>query len=238
MSQCPVGTFPYTIRPGDTLWQLAKQHNTTVNAIIVNNPGVDPNKLHIGQVICINPGPGISKAEVDLKSDMRMLWEEHVAWTRMTIISIAANLPDQELVINRLLRNATDFEAAFKLFYGEEKASEFGKLMREHLVIAVELVKAAKAGNSKSAADAEKRWYTNADEIAAFLSSVNPNWSKEEWMTMLHQHLALTKSEAVTILTRDYATSIALYDKIERQALTMADVLTEGIVKQFPNRFV
>lgn len=237
MSSCPVGTLPYTIKPGDTLWLLAQRYNTTADAIAAANPGINPDKLIVGQVICIGPGRGISKAELDLSNDMRKLWEEHVAWTRMTIISIASDLPDQGLVTQRLLRNATDMAALFKTFYGDEKASKFGSLMKEHLVIAAQLVKAAKAGDSMAAADAEKKWYANADEIAAFLNSINPNWPREVLMSMLHEHLALTKAEAVARLSRDYATDIALFDKIENQALTMANALTQGIVKQFPNKF-
>jgi len=231
-------------RPGDTLWSLARRYNTAVDAIIAANPGVDPGRLLVGQVLCIpsgqsaGKGRSFSKAEVDLKSGMRMLWEEHVAWTRMTIISMAANLPDLDLVTGRLLRNAADFEAALKPLYGNEKASKFGSLMREHLVIAVQLVKAAKTGDSKAAADAEKKWYANADEIAAYLNSINPNLSRETLTAMLREHLALTKSEAVARLTGDYATDIALYDRIEKQALSMADALTEGIVRQFPDRFL
>ena len=47
-------------------------------------------------------------------------------------------------------------------------AARFDSLLTSHLVIAAELVKAAKAGDSRAAADAERRWYANADEIAAF----------------------------------------------------------------------
>lgn len=172
-----------------------------------------------------------------IRDYMRMLWEEHIAWTRMTIISIAANLPDQDLVVKRLLRNSADMEAVFRPFYGNETASRFGSLMKDHLATAVQLVIAARAGDSKAAADAERKWYANADEIAAFLNSINPNWPKEAIMAMLHDHLALTKSEAVARLAGDYATDIAVYDKIEKQALTMADALTGGIVKQFPDKF-
>lgn len=179
----------------------------------------------------------ISKAEVDLKSGMRMLWEQHVAWTRMTIISIAANLPDENLVTMRLLRNPADMAAALKPFYSERNASKFCSLMRDHLVIAAQLVKAAKAGDTKAAEDAERRWYANADEIAFFLNSINPNWPTEVLMAMLHVHLALTKNEAVARLANDYPTDIAVYDQIEKQALAMADVLTNGIVKQFPDIF-
>lgn len=55
---------------------------------------------------------------------------------------------------------------------------------------------------------------------------------------MLHEHLKLTKSEAVDILTGNYAEGIKLYDKIEKQALKMADVMAKGIVKQFPGKFI
>lgn len=237
MPQCPIGTFSYVVRPGDTLWLLAQRYNVSVNEIVSSNPGINANKLMVGQVICIRLDPKISKVELDLSNEMRKLWEEHVAWTRMTIISIANNLPDQELVIQRLLRNAPEMGAVFKPYYGNEKASKYAGLIKDHLVIAVQLVKAAKAGNSAAAAEAEKKWYANADEIAAFLGSINPYWSKEDWIAMLHEHLSLTKSEAVSILTGNYATSIQLYDKIENQALMMADGLTNGIVKQFPDKF-
>ncbi|WP_339791560.1 LysM peptidoglycan-binding domain-containing protein, partial [Tissierella sp.] len=54
-TRCPSGTFAYTIRSGDTLFMLARRFNTTVEAIMAVNPGIDPNNLQIGQVICI-PG--------------------------------------------------------------------------------------------------------------------------------------------------------------------------------------
>ena len=180
----------------------------------------------------------ISKAQLDLNNYVRLLWEQHIVWTRLTIISIVFGLPDVDLVTNRLLRNPKDFEALLKPLYGDRAASRFADLFTSHLVIAAELVKLAKAGDTEAAADAEKRWYANADEIAAFLGSINPYWSEQQWRTMLHQHLALTKSEAVNILTGKYAEGISVFEQNEKQALEMADVMTYGIIRQFPNNFL
>ena len=174
-----------------------------------------------------------TKNEVVLSNNIRMLWEQHGAWTRMAIISMVFGLPDEELVINQLLQNPVDFANLLKFFYGDEIASTFSDLLKSHLVIAAELVKAAIIGDNNTAAEAEKKWYKNADEIADLLSSINPYWSNESWRAMLHEHLALVKAEAVAMLTGDYATGISVYNKIESQALEMSDMMTEGIIKQF-----
>jgi len=178
-----------------------------------------------------------SKAEIDLRDFMRLLWEQHVYWTRMTIISIVNELPDEEATTNRLLRNAKDFEMLFNHFYGHRAAHEFGSLITDHLVIAAELVKAAKAGQSQAAADAEKRWYANADDIVCFLAHINPYWPKKCMRQMWYKHLSLTKAEAVAIIAKDYTKSIAIFEQIEEEALMMADIFANGIVKQFPERF-
>lgn len=250
MPQCPMETFLYTIRPGDTLWLIAQRNNTTVHAITAANPGIDPGALFAGQVIRIRPEYGyypsshysaprrVSKAEADLKNYLRMLWEQHVVWTRLTILSIAFGLPDVDLVTNRLLQNPRDFEAALKPLYGDKIASRFSALLTSHLVIAAQLVKAAKAGDNATVADVEKRWYANADEIAAFLASINPYWSQDNWRAVLYKHLALTKAEAVDILTKNYSDGISTFDKIEKQALEMADIMIYGIIKQFPDKFI
>jgi hypothetical protein len=179
----------------------------------------------------------ISEKEVRLKSSMRLVWEQHVYWTRMTIISLAFNLPDVDFVTARLLRNATDMGDLLRPFYGNRIAAKFSSLIREHLVIAAELVKAAKAGDQKAVAAAERRWYANGEEIADFVSTINPFISEKEFKEMFFEHLALTKSEAVFILQKDFKSSIAVFDKIEAEALQMADTITVAIVKQFPKKF-
>lgn len=164
---------------------------------------------------------------------LRELWSEHVMWTRSFIISTAANLGDLKPVTTRLFQNPADFETVLKQFYGPQLAKQFRDLLTEHLKIAGDLVSAAKAGNTEAVNEARKKWYLNADEIAAFLANINPFWSKDQWTSMLHEHLELTEEEAVARLAGQYARDIALYDAIEDQALMMGDYMAEGIIRQF-----
>lgn len=179
----------------------------------------------------------ISNPAMNLINNMRMLWEQHGAWTRMAIMSMVFELPDEEFSVRRLLRNPLDFAHAFRPFYGDRIATRFGELLTEHLVIAAELVKASKAGDTKKAEDAERRWYKNGDDIAAFLGRINPYWSEESWRRMYREHLDLVKAEAVDLLSGNYQESIDTYDKLEIQALEMADVMARGIINQFAYYF-
>ncbi|MGI6331330.1 MAG: acetylglutamate kinase [Zhaonellaceae bacterium] len=172
-----------------------------------------------------------------LNNTMRMLWEQHAAWTRMTIISIVDRLPDENLTTERLLRNPKDIAEVFQSYYGKKVADRLESLLTDHLVLAAELVKAAQAGDSIKAQEIERRWYANADEIAEFLSSINPYWHKESMRQMWFKHLDQVKAQAVARLNGDYAASIAFYDEGEILILQMADELTIGIVKQFPQFF-
>ena len=178
-----------------------------------------------------------SKSEVTLSNEMRLIWEQHVSWTRMTIESIVFDLPNAEPVTARLLRNPRDMAEIFRHYYGNQIAFRLKELFTEHLVIAAELVKAAKAGDNAKVEDANRRWYRNANEIAGFLAQINPFWSEMKWRGMLHEHLRLTFAEAATMLKGDYAADIELYDEIELQALMMADEMTRGIIRQFSSEF-
>ncbi|MCO7176773.1 acetylglutamate kinase [Sporolactobacillus kofuensis] len=183
------------------------------------------------------PSRQINMAEAELRNHLRMLWEQHVFWTRLVISGIVFDLPDLKSTTNRLLRNPKDFEQALAPLYGPAIASRFASLFTEHLVVAAQLVQAAKAGNNTAAAEAEKKWYANADQIAAFLGSINPYWSAKDWQTMLYNHLEMTKTEAVNFLTKKYEDSVTVLDQIEQQVLQMADVMAYGIARQFPAQF-
>ena len=177
--------------------------------------------------------------EGDFDKKWMGLWEEHVAWTRLTIISLVDIKDPTETVAteNRLLRNTKDMAEVCRMFYGEEAAAKFDELMTEHLTTAAELVQAAVAEDNAKVDEAEKRWYKNADEIAATLNTLNPNWEEKEMKNMLYDHLRLTKAEAMARLTKDYATDISTYDEIEIQARMMADGFSHGIIMQFPDKF-
>jgi hypothetical protein len=172
---------------------------------------------------------------------MRKLWEDHITWTRMFIVSAATeaeNLPDLGPTTDRLLANQTDIGNAIKPFYGDAAGDALTALLRDHILTAADIIAAAKAGDSDALAEASAAWYANADEIAAFLSDANPqHWPLEDMQAMMKSHLDLTLEEAVARLQGRYADDIVAYDAVHQEILEMADMLSDGIIAQFPSKF-
>jgi hypothetical protein len=175
---------------------------------------------------------------VTFHDDMRKLWEDHIVWTRAFIISVAHDLPDAGPTATRLLQNQVDIGDALEPFYGAANAQSVTDLLTEHILIAAELLTAAKAGDGDAVAAALEAWYENGDEIAAALSGLNPrNWDEDELAEMMVEHLDTTLAEALSRLGGNFAQDIADYEVVHLHILEMADFLSNGIIRQFPRKF-
>jgi hypothetical protein len=173
-----------------------------------------------------------------LHDAMRKLWEDHITWTRLAIISFAHDLPDLPQTEARLMRNQTDIGNAVKPYYGRRAGNALTTLLKEHIAGAVDLLAAAKAGDAARLQAARDAWYDNANRIAAFLNTANPrSWRLGEMRTMMRKHLDDTLDEAVARLQGRFDDDIRAYERVHHHILEMADMLTDGIVAQFPRRF-
>ncbi len=176
-------------------------------------------------------------SEAQLRVDMRKLWEEHVMWTRNVIFNIMDDLPGGEQATKRLLRNQDDIGEAIKPYYGADAGKKLSDLLHTHITQAADLLKALKANNDNLVRSVNEKWTTNADEISEFLSKANPNWKFGDMKDMMHDHLKFTTDEASARKKKDYDADVKAYDKVHDEILKMADILSDGIVKQFPDKF-
>jgi len=172
-----------------------------------------------------------------LRQSMRKLWADHVIWTRGFIVAELAGSTEADDIAMRLLKNQADIGESFAPFYGKEAGERLTGLFRQHIVIAGEVVDAAKIGDERRLKDADQRWHDNAGEIAVFLSGVNPLLPKKALIEMLDDHLALTTKEALAQIDKNWADDIGSFDLLFGHMMTMADELADGVIKQFPEKF-
>ena len=172
-----------------------------------------------------------------LAKGMHRLWLDHAAWTHQYVVAAVDQRPESEEAAARLLKNQDDIGNAIIPFYGKDAGAKLTDLLKQHIMIAVDLIEAAKSGDKTRFGQLDAKWTENADEIAAFLSGANPNWPQKDVADLLHLHLSLTKDSVVARLEKNYDNDVKAYDAIVTEILTLAEALAEGLVAQFPEKF-
>ncbi len=186
---------------------------------------------------CSASGIG-NESHCALRRGMDKLWIEHVLWTRQFIVSSVANLGDAGDAAQRLLKNQDEIGNAIAPFYGKEAGNALAKLLREHILIAADIVKAALAKDNEKVKTLDVKWHKNADDIAQFLNKANPNnWPEKALRDMFYEHLKITTQELMLRMQEKWADDVANYDNVVAQAMMMGKDLADGIVKQFPDKF-
>jgi hypothetical protein len=182
--------------------------------------------------------PGGVANRLALHAAMDKLWEDHITWTRLYVIDALGDSPELPQTTQRLLQNQVDIGNAIKPFYGDAAGDQLTSLLNSHILIAADVVGAARKGDTAALNASMARWQANANDIADFLAAANPdNWPQDEMRSMMRQHLDLTTQEVVAHLSKDWAGDVSAYDKVHEHILMLADGLTQGIVNQFPDQF-
>ncbi len=203
---------------------------TLVIVIIISSPSFGQMKMGTKKTSPIENA-------TTLKTNMRKLWEDHITWTRNVIFCLVDELPGTTQAVNRLLQNQIEIGNAIKTYYGEDAGKKITELLYAHINIAAEVIKAAKIGNATVLGEANTRWYANADDISIFLSKANPNWALADMKMMMDDHLKITTDEVVERIKKNYDGDVVAFDKVHNEILKMSDMLADGIVKQFPEKF-
>src|ERR1051326_809892 len=194
--------------------------------------------LSLAVAFTLFPNPSYAATKAEFQDAMRRLWSDHVAYTRLFIVDAAAGSADKDATTQRLLRNQADIGDAVAQFYGRQAGDKLTTLLKDHILIAANIVTAAKAGDNAKVSSENKRWHDNATDIAKFLHGANPkNWPEPTLQSALFMHLDQTLNEATHQLKGDYAASIKDYDGAMDHMLMVADTLTNGITAQFPSKF-
>lgn len=182
--------------------------------------------------------PCITQSEVKFENEFRRLWVDHVLWTSNYITSATtAGAEDQKQVLARLLKNQEDIGNSIKPYYGDAAGNKLTELLKEHIVIAGDIVEAAKSGQGAKVNQLNKIWHRNADEIAAFLSGANPNLQNEDVKKLLYTHLELVTDDLTASLVKDWDARIVSIDDGLSHIIMMADAISDAVVKQFPDKF-
>ncbi|HEX2293925.1 MAG TPA: hypothetical protein VHN37_01300 [Actinomycetota bacterium] len=198
--------------------------------------GTPPAGAGAGAGEAASAGKGAELDRDEFRRDMRGLWEDHIAWTRLFIVSAVDDLGDVDVTAARLLRNQKEIGDAIKPFFGDAAGDRLTELLDEHILVAADLLTAAKKGDDDAVARASDAWYRNGNAIADFLAGAGVG-EKSGLRSMMKGHLDTTLDEATARLSGDYEAEIAAYDEVRNHIHHMSDALADGVIAAFPDRF-
>jgi hypothetical protein len=175
---------------------------------------------------------------VDLQLALRDLWVGHIFWVRNVVLATkCGDAETAKVAEEKAVENAKAIGDAIASIYGKEAGDKLFGLLAGHYSAVKEYMTAAFAGNAEAKGAAVDKLKKNADELATFLSSANPNWPKQTLAGLLMAHGAHHIAQIDQVNMKDLASEAKTWDEMKKHIYVIADALTGGIVKQFPKKF-
>lgn len=174
----------------------------------------------------------------EMKQTLRDLWVGHVFWVRHVVSNIATNEPEErDAAEKEVVTNTRQIANTMTPFYGEAASEKLFNLLDANIDAVREYSEATAAGDKRQQDAALAHLASNADEIADFLSHLNPYLQKDIVRGLIATHGAHHVLQINQYKAKDYAPLGATWPMMRQHVYVIADTLTAALVKQFPNKF-
>lgn len=250
------GMIEHEVKAGDSLYKLSRQYKTTVSALILQNPKINPYNLQIGMKIEVCPGPdyypadGMNGSEINrpgmnggmqengmpdrssFADRMRMAWLDHVYLLNSFINSVSGAMPDQQEIASALIRNAEEIADLFARYYPQGEIQQLKQLLLDHVELTGSLITETSAGNDARAESQKQRLLENADQIAQLLAKATPEYDERYLKELLDMHIDLVGRLLSERMAGEYEAQLQTLRKARRQAVSMADYFSDGLRRE------
>ena len=174
----------------------------------------------------------------EMQQNLRDLWVGHIFWVRHVVSNIASHDPaERDAAEKEVVANTKQIANTMAPFYGEAVSQKLFSLLDANIRAVGEYSEAAVAGNERQEDAALAHLASNADDIADFLSHLNPYLQKDTVRSLIATHGAHHVLQINRYKAKEYAHLGATWPMMRQHIYVIADTLTTALVKQFPNKF-
>ncbi|MBF0564970.1 MAG: hypothetical protein HQK89_06995 [Nitrospirae bacterium] len=176
--------------------------------------------------------------DVELKLALRDLYSGHIFWVRNVVLETkygdktAAKVAEEQVV-----QNAKEIADSMGPYYGKDGSDKLFKLLAGHYGAVKDYMNATLSGKKRAQKTAVDKLKNNAGELATFLSSANPHWPKDTLLSALIAHGEHHIGQIDAVSKKDFAYEAKIWEVMKEHIYAIADLLADGIVKQFPEKF-
>ena len=174
----------------------------------------------------------------EMKQTFRDLWLGHIFWVRHVVLNIATHdAAEQDAAEKEVLANTKQIASTIAPFYGEAASEKLYSLLDVNIDAVKEYSEATVAENKEQQDAALARLASNADDIADFLSHLNPYLQKDNVRSLIAAHGAHHVLQINQYKVKEYAHLGATWPMMQQHVYVIADTLTAALAKQFPGKF-
>ena len=170
------------------------------------------------------------------KKAVEGLWVGHINAVRAVVVAETSG-KDTKAAEGEVVSNAHAIADTIAGFYGKPAGDKLFTLLAGHYGAVKAYLDATVAKDSAKQGGATDKITSNADEIATFLSGANPYLPKATLLEMLTVHGSQHISQIQQLEAKDAAAETKTAAAMKTHILMLADALTDGIAKQFPEKF-
>jgi hypothetical protein len=184
------------------------------------------------------PDNGNNTSALKARMEMRRVWSDHATLTRQYIVSAASDNPDTEALAKRVQQNADDLANTLGQYYSDGVRARLSTLFRMHATLFSDAVTMAKTNEKDEMSSVQDKLEMNGRETIAFLCSLNPRWDEATLRGEFEQHVNRENDELTAHVQQGGLGDLVASDEAQKQIVELADMLSSGIERQFPDRFV
>jgi hypothetical protein len=174
----------------------------------------------------------------EMQQNLRDLGVGHIFWVRHVVSNIATNDPEErDAAEKEVVTNTKQIAHTMVPSYGEVASEKFYSLLDGNIGAVREYSEATVAENKQQQDAALAHLAANADEIADFLSHLNPYLQKDIVRALIATHGAHHVLQIKQYKAKDYAPLGATWPMMRQHIYVIADTLTTALAKQFPSKF-
>ena len=179
--------------------------------------------------------PVASSRATEAKDAQRDVWVGHVFWVRnVAVETLQGNSAAAKAAEDQVVANAKQIAAAIEPFYGKAASEKLFGLLAGHYGAVKEYLTAHDPAGQDAA---WKKLGANAEEIAVFLSSANPNLPIDSLRSLLLAHGGHHVQQIKQLRDKDYAGEAQTWEQMKKHMYVIADALAGALAKQFPDKF-
>lgn len=173
----------------------------------------------------------------DLRKALNIALAEHISLTSETVRASYDNHESSTALVDQLDKNSQEIAGIIGGVYGEEAKSAFLKTWRDHVTFFVNYTVSAKSNDKEGKEQALSDLEDYSRESAEFFAGLNSNLTADSLKPLFTKHRDLIIALIDDYVGAKYVESLDKESQAYEQAGKLADTLTDGIIKQFPDKF-